>query len=54
MPFGLPSIQLLTAILSFGILILVVLLGRPLVNIGSEEVGLVERRYFGSGLPRAA
>lgn len=53
MPFELPSFQLLTAILSFGvpILVLVILLGRPLVNIGGEEVGLVERRYFGSGLP---
>ncbi len=49
----LPSFALLPAILSFGLplLVLVVLLGRPLVNIGGEEVGLVERRYFGTGLP---
>ncbi|MFN8639832.1 MAG: SPFH domain-containing protein [Dehalococcoidia bacterium] len=53
MPFDLPQIAWLTTALTIGIpvLLLIVLIGRPLVNIGGEEVGLVERRYFGAGLP---
>ena len=46
--FGWLSIALAVGI---PLLLIVIILGRPLVNIGGEQVGLVERRYFGRGLP---